>query len=59
MFAECNKLNYLNILNFGQTASYDKFFTDLPPKGTIKVKRNVYKKIEDLIPEDWKKIIKK
>ena len=54
MFAKCTHLSYIDISSFSNKAeSYIDFFTDLPSEGTIKLNRNIYEKVKQLIPSDW------
>lgn len=56
MFAMCTHLSYIDISSFSNKAeSYTDFFTNLPSEGTIKLNRNIYEKIKQLIPSNWEK----
>ena len=55
MFAKCTHLSYIDISSFSNKGNYFDMFDGLPSEGTIKLNRNIYEKIKDIIPSNWGK----
>ena len=51
IFEDCTNLTYIDISSFEYAPK--NLFTNLPPKGEIKINKKVYKDLIDQIPEDW------
>ncbi len=53
MFNNCINLSYLDISNFDVPLSYDNFITNFPPKGKIRLNKNISEYIKKFLPDGW------
>ena len=54
MFYKCNSLNYIDISPFSfENSKIINLFNNLPDKGSIRIRENLYEQIREDIPSDW------
>ena len=54
MFYKCNELSYIDISPFSfDNIKIVSLFNNLPERGHIRIKKGLYERIKEDIPEEW------